>query len=108
MKTYILILIHIASAFVLLNFACSKQQTNSKLQGTWKSKDGGTVLKITGKQFTLQDNSAPVPEDYFVKGDTILTSFEGNQPYTKFVIQHLDDKNMKLMFPDSVAIEFSR
>jgi len=77
------------------------------LQGTWKSKDGKTTLKITSKQFTL-DSESPVPEDYFLKGDTIFTSFEGNQPYTRFVIQKLDDHEMELMFPDSVAIEFSR
>jgi len=28
-------------------------------------------------------------EDYFVKGDTIYSSFQGNQPYSKFVIQPL-------------------
>ncbi|MBD1392765.1 hypothetical protein [Mucilaginibacter glaciei] len=98
-----------ACLFVLAAAACtsnSGKQTNPKLPGTWKSKDGVTVLKITDKQFTLEDGAAPVAEDYFIKGDTIFTSFEGNQPYTKFVIQKLDDHSMKLMFPDSVAIEF--
>ncbi len=47
-------------------------------------------------------------EDYFVKGDTIFTSFEGNLPYTKFVLQKIDEKSLKLMGPDSVAIEYSR
>lgn len=104
MKTSVLI--YFACLVILLNTACNKQQANTKLQGDWKSKDGETTLKITGKQFTLGSES-PVPEDYFLKGDTILTSFEGNQPYTKFVIQRLGDHDMKLMFPDSVAIEFT-
>lgn len=111
MKNFALIFIHVACAFVLISAACksnNNKQVNPKLPGTWKSKDGGTILKITNKQFTLEDGGTPVPEDYFMKGDTILTSFEGNQPYTKFVVQKLDDHNMKLMFPDSVAIEFSR
>lgn len=104
MKTYTLTFIHVACALVLLTAACHKSQSNKKLQGTWKSKDGITSLKITDKQFTL-DNEA---EDYFLKGDSIFTSFEGNLPYTKFVIQKLDDNQLNLMFPDSVAVEFSR
>jgi hypothetical protein len=106
MKTYPLIFLYFAGALILLNISCGKKQTNPKLQGTWKSKDGETTLKITNKQFTL-DNESPVPEDYFLKGDTIFTSFEGNQPYTKFVIQKLNDHELNLMFPDSVAVEFS-
>ncbi|MDB4999105.1 MAG: hypothetical protein JWR76_182 [Mucilaginibacter sp.] len=107
MKTYPLIFLYFASALILLNISCGKKQTNPKLEGAWKSKDGETTLKITNKQFTL-DNESPVPEDYFLKGDTIFTSFEGNQPYTKFVIQKLNDHELSLMFPDSVAVEFSR
>ncbi|MFA6085406.1 hypothetical protein [Mucilaginibacter sp.] len=107
MKTYPIIFLYFAGTLMLLNVACSKKQTNPKLEGTWKSKDGETTLKITNKQFTL-DSESPVPEDYFLKGDTIFTSFEGNQPYTKFVIQKLNDHELSLMFPDSVAIEFSR
>lgn len=89
---------------MLLTAACHKNEPNKKLQGNWKSKDSITSLKITDKQFTL-DNEA---EDYFLKGDTIFTSFEGNLPYTKFVIQKLDEKQLNLLFPDSVAVEFSR
>ena len=105
MKTYASTFILLACACVLLTAAChNNSQPNKKLQGSWKSKDGITNLKITDKQFTL-DNEA---EDYFLKGDTIFTSFEGNLPYTKFVIQKLDEKQLNLMFPDSVAVEFSR
>lgn len=93
-----------ACAGMLLTAACHKNESNKKLQGNWKSKDSITSLKITEKQFTL-DNEA---EDYFLKGDTIFTSFEGNLPYTKFVIQNLDEKQLNLLFPDSVAVEFSR
>jgi hypothetical protein len=106
MKTFALIFIHVACAFVLLIAACQKKETNPKLIGNWKSKDATTTLKITDKQFTL-DNESPVPEDYFLSGDTILTSFEGNQPYTKFVIQKLDDHQLNLLFPDSVTVEFT-
>ena len=108
MKTYASTFIFLACACLLLTAAChnnnNNSQPNKKLQGSWKSKDGITTLKITDKQFTL-DNEA---EDYFLKGDTIFTSFEGNLPYTKFVIQKLDEKQLNLMFPDSVAVEFSR
>jgi hypothetical protein len=104
MKTYAKTYISLACACVLLSAACHKNEPNKKLQGSWKSKDGITNLKITDKQFTL-DNEA---EDYFLKGDTIFTSFEGNLPYTKFVIQKLDEKQLSLMFPDSVAVEFAR
>ena len=47
-------------------------------------------------------------EDYFVKGDTIFTSFEGNLPYTKFVLQKNDDHALKIVGPDSVAMEYSK
>jgi hypothetical protein len=64
-------------------------------------------LKITDKQF-IMDNDEQNAEDYFTKGDTIFTSFEGNQPYTKFVIQKLDEHQLNLLYPDSVVVEFSR
>jgi len=79
----------------------------AKLQGKWKGKTGENSLKITDKHF-IMDNDEQNPEDYFVKADTIFTSFEGNQPYTKFVIQKLDDNNLNLLFPDSVTVEFIR
>jgi uncharacterized protein (DUF2147 family) len=107
MKNLAFISIYIISAIILMLAACNKNPAKSKLQGNWKSKNGEATLKITDKQFTM-DNESPVPEDYFVKGDTIFTSFEGNQPYTKFVIQKLDEHQLNLLFPDSVQIEFSR
>jgi hypothetical protein len=77
------------------------------LIGSWKSKNSETSLKITDKKF-ITDGDEQSAEDYFTKGDTIFTSFEGNQPYTKFVIKKLGDHEMNLLYPDSVVIEFSR
>ena len=54
------------------------------------------------------DDGEAIAEDYFVKQDTIFTSFEGNKPYTAFVVQKLDEHSLKLMGPDSVAVEYSR
>ncbi|AMR31455.1 hypothetical protein A0256_08475 [Mucilaginibacter sp. PAMC 26640] len=104
MNIHKIISIKLLAACILVSAACSQKPANKQLQGNWKSKDGSTHLKITSKQFSLDNES----EDYFLKGDTIFTSFEGNLPYTKFVIQKLDDKQLSLGFPDSVAVEFSR
>jgi hypothetical protein len=90
----------------LIFIACSNPVKN-KLQGKWHSKDGNTKLNITDKGFIMDDGEA-ITEDYFLKGDTIFTSFQGNQPYTGFVVQKLDDHYLKLLGPDSVAMEFSR
>lgn len=106
MKNITLILLHVVFAFVLLGVACS-DTPNRKLKGEWKAKIGGTKLKITDKQF-IADNDSPLPEDYFVKGDTIFTSFQGSLPYSKFVIQKLDDHQLKLLYPDSVTVEFTK
>lgn len=106
MKNIVLILIHVACASILVTAACSNP-VKSKLPGKWLSKNGDTRLKITDKQFTM-DSDSPVPEDYFMKDDSIFTSFEGNQPYTKFVIKQLDDHNLKLAYPDSTVVEFVR
>ena len=106
MKTYVLISIHAICAVVLTTAACSGSKA-SKLKGEWRSKDNQTLLKITSKQFTM-DNDSPIPEDYFVKDDTIFTSFQGNLPYTRFVVKNVDDHNLKLMYPDSAVVEFSR
>ncbi|WP_299587128.1 hypothetical protein [Mucilaginibacter sp.] len=107
MKKYALIFTHFAGAFVLCWAACTSNPAPNKLQGNWKSKDGTTKLKITDKAFTMDDGEA-IAEDYFVKGDTIFTSFQGNKPYTAFLVQKLDDHYLKLMGPDSVAVEYSR
>lgn len=111
MKNLSLFPVYLVCMIIMAIAACNgnaSKPSNPKLHGTWKSKDGATVLKITNKKFTLEDGGTPVTEDYFMTGDTILTSFEGNQPYTKFVVQKLENNNMKLLFPDSVTIEFSR
>ena len=93
-------------AYVLCAVACS-DSVPGKLKGSWRSKDGDTQLKITGKEF-IMDNGSPLPEDYIMKGDTILTSYQGAQPYTRFIIRSLDDHNLKLLYPDSVTVEFTR
>lgn len=108
MKKYaLLVLIHIAGALVLLWVACTSSPTQNKLEGEWRSKDGKITLKITPKQITTNDGES-ITEDYFTKGDTVFTSFEGNKPYTVFLVQKLDDHNLKMMGPDSVAVEYSR
>ncbi|MDB5112085.1 MAG: hypothetical protein JWR67_3199 [Mucilaginibacter sp.] len=106
MKSYSLIFIHMAVATVLFAVACS-DPVKSKLKGKWTSKDGKTKLQITEKHLTMDDN-AVVPEEYFIKGDTIFTSYEGNRPYTKFVVQKLEENSLMLLAPDSTIMEFSR
>jgi len=105
MKAHLLFL-YSACAMALLVTSCSNPNKN-KLKGNWRSKDGSVKLQITDKAFITNDGQA-ITEDYFLKGDTIFTSFQGNQPYTVFLIQKLDDHNLKLMGPDSVAVEYSR
>ena len=95
---------------LLLLSACSNSNSGSgdgRLQGDWKLKDCDTKLKITKKKFAM-DADLQYAEDYFVKGDTIFSSFQGNQPYSKFVIQKLDDHNLKLLSPDSTVLEFTK
>lgn len=106
MKTCALVFLHVACAFILISAACSTSPQHN-LKGKWHSADGHTQLNITDKDFLLV-NDSPAPEDYFMKGDTIYTSFEGNQPYTRYVIQKLDEHHLKLLFPDSVAVNFVR
>jgi len=105
-KKFPIVCMHFAGASMLLTMACSNPVKN-KIKGDWHSKDGVTQLKITEKEFSLEDGDA-IPEDYFVKDDTIFTSFQGNEPLTSFVVEKLDDHYMKLMGPDSVAVEFNR
>ncbi len=97
---------HLACAAILAAAACSNPLKN-KLQGKWRSTDGAVKLSITDKSFTMDDGEA-IAEDYFVKGDTLFTSFEGNEPYTAFVVQKLDAHHLKLMGPDSVAVDYTR
>ena len=106
MKTYTLVTIHALFAVVLATSACSGSKAG-KIKGEWRSKDSETILKITDKQFTM-DTDSPIPEEYFMKGDTIYTSFQGNLPYTKFVVKEVDEHNLKLLYPDSVLVEFTK
>lgn len=106
MKNLVLLFVHVACGLVLIMAACSGS-TKSKLKGNWQSKDGSIKLKITNKE-VITNNDVSAAEQYTIKEDTILTSFQGNQPYTKLVIQNIDNSSMKLLYPDSVSIEFSR
>jgi hypothetical protein len=106
MKSFLLIVVHVACAFILFSGACSNNHpANLKLLGKWRPKTKGNVLTITDKQFAMD---SPEPEDYFVKGDTIYTSFEGNLPYSKYAIKKLDDKYLTIFTPDSTTIEYER
>lgn len=107
MKIHPVVYIVLAGLLMLLSVACSHNKINPKLIGNWTSKKDGSKLKITPKQFTMESD-APDPEDYFVKGDTIFTSFEGNLPYTKYAILKLDEHSLKLFTPDSTTVEFSK
>ncbi|AYL98697.1 hypothetical protein [Mucilaginibacter celer] len=109
MKKLALMLLFAATATVL--YSCSNPPAppavNKKLEGNWKSKDGATKLSITDKDFILDDGQAS-KEDYFVKGDTIYTSYEGARPFTKFAIKELTDSKLTLCYPDSDIVEFNR
>lgn len=107
MKSLVLIFVHLLGAAALFFGACANP-TQQKLKGEWQSKTEGIRLNISGNKFTENTGPSPVTEDYFIKGDTIFTSFEGNLPYTKFVIKQLDDHHLKLLYPDSVLILFMR
>ena len=76
--------------------------------GNWHSEDQKTSLKITSESFILDEGNGSFAESYFVKGDTIFTSYEGSRPYTKFVIKNLSDKSLTLVYPDSTAVKFTR
>ena len=106
MKTYALIAVHLIIAFLLLEMSCTNTQKN-KLQGYWISKDGNTKLKITDRGFAM-DVDARIPEHYFIKNDTIYISYQGDEPYTKFVIQKLEPGKLTLLDPNSNPIEFTR
>ncbi|SEO44150.1 hypothetical protein SAMN05192574_108100 [Mucilaginibacter gossypiicola] len=97
-----------ACAVTLMIYSCSSAPApNKKLEGNWKSKDGSTKLSITDKDF-IMDDGQPSKEDYFVKNDTIYTSYQGSRPYTKFSIKELTDTKLTLCYPDSDIVEFSR
>ena len=105
MKNVALITIHIwAAASLCWIAACSSNTANKKLEGEWLATDG-SKLHITTKKFAMGEDEE---EDYFVKGDTIYTSFEGNLPYTKFALKGVDDHTLKIVGPDSVAMEYNK
>ncbi len=93
-----------APAFLLQG--CSNP-IKSKIKGNWHSTDGVTNLNIKEKQFSMEDEE-DIPEDYVIKGDTIYTSYEGNEPLTHFIVQKLDNHYLRLLGPDSVVAEFNR
>ncbi|RYE33438.1 MAG: hypothetical protein EOP42_08290 [Sphingobacteriaceae bacterium] len=106
MKKRYLVLATIAVGAGILA-ACNSSATNKKLLGKWYSQDKKTNLKITAKEFIL-DEGEPFAESYFTKGDSIFTSYEGSEPYTKFVVKDLTDKSMTLVYPDSTSVSFFR
>ena len=90
----------------LLAQACSNPIKN-KLKGNWRSTDGVTELKITEKEFSLEDGEN-IPEMYHIKKDTIFTSIQENEPLNRFVVEKLDDHYLKLLDRDSAIVEFCR
>jgi len=92
--------------FIFLMLSCSNP-VKSNLKGSWKAVNGESNLMITEKVFSLDDGDY-IPEDYYLKGDTIYTSYAGNEPQTSFVVQKLDEHYLRLLGPDSVAIEFRK
>lgn len=88
--------------------SCNHSTFKNKIQGNWKSEDGKTKLKITTKDFVLNEWTEPIAESYFVKEDSIFTSYEGSQPFTKFVVKNLSNKSLTLVYPDSTSIKFVR
>jgi hypothetical protein len=108
MKVSPLVFVVIACLLMLLSVACKNHnKTDPNLIGEWKSKTDGSKLNITDKGFMMA-NDSPEPEDYFVKGDTIYTSYQGNLPYTKYAIKHLDAHLLQLFTPDSALVAFTK
>ncbi|MVN23266.1 hypothetical protein [Mucilaginibacter arboris] len=106
MKNYLQYIV--ISFFVIVFTSCKNPAEKNKIMGNWRSEDKKTGLKITAKEFTLDEGEDPIAESYFVKGDTIFTSYEGAQPYTKFAVKDLTDKSMTLVYPDSTTVTFVR
>lgn len=104
MKNYLFLLALVS--FPLLLSSCKNKTAKNKITGNWHSEDKKTSLKITAKEFVLDEGEGPIAENYFIKGDTLFTSYEGSQPYTKFVIQNLADKSFTLVYPDSTSVDF--
>jgi len=106
MRKVALITVHFLTAVVLVTVACTDHVV-TRLKGNWIANNGLHKLKITDKTFAI-DAEAEITEDYFVKGDTIFTSFKDNLPYTKYIIRKLDDKHLVLIDSDSTSLNFKR
>lgn len=106
MKKVALITVHFLTAAVLVAVACTDHAVN-RLKGNWIAEDGLHELKITDKTFAI-DAEAQITEDYFVKEDTIFTSFDGNRPYIRYVIKKIDNQNLTLLDSDSTLLNFKR
>ncbi|MGI4749638.1 MAG: hypothetical protein ACRYFB_03295 [Janthinobacterium lividum] len=104
-KTYLVLTV--AAVGIVIIAACKSSTANKKLMGKWHSEDQKTKLEVTAKNFIL-DEGEPIAESYFTKGDTLFTSYEGSQPYTKFIVKDLMDKSMTLVYPDSTSVSFLR
>ena len=104
-KTYFILAVGAVGIVVIT--ACKSSAANKKLLGKWHSAVQKTKLKVTAKDFIL-DEGEPIAESYFAKGDTLFTSYEGSQPYTEFLIRDLTDKSMTLVYPDSTLVSFLR
>lgn len=105
-KNYLSIIFLLAIGTLALS--CKSSSENKKIEGKWHSEDQKTTLTITSKDFTIDEGEGPLAESYFLKGDTIFTSYEGTAPYTAFAIKKLSDKNMVLVYPDSTSVQFLR
>lgn len=105
-KSYLYIAVVFLSLIIFSS--CTHSTLKNKIVGNWRSADGKTKLKITQKDFTLDEGEEPIAENYFVKGDSVFTSYEGSEPYTKFVIKNLSDKTLTLVYPDSTSVSFVR
>jgi len=96
-----------AVLIVAIIISCKQTPPRTNIRGSWKSIDGKTKLKVTAKEFILDEGEEPIAESYFVKGDTIFTSYEGSQPYTKFEIKEVSGNALTLIYPDSTIVRFA-
>jgi hypothetical protein len=79
----------------------------NKLKGNWRSTDGVTMLKISDKEFSLEDGET-IPKKYSIKKDTLYTSFQEDEPVDSFIVEKVDDHHLELMGADSVTVDYSR
>ena len=98
------IFLFLAASSIMLG--CSSPVKN-KLKGNWRSTGGVTKLKISDKEFSLEDGET-IPKNYSLKKNTIYTSFHDNEPIDSFVVAEVDDHHLKLVGADSVSMEYNR